>query len=75
MTPQTAAAVTPTTRPALDESVSVVSEQRRAFARMSPADKAKLLRSTLPLLDGVAREWAEAIRIPERDRGSTRFPG
>jgi acyl-CoA reductase-like NAD-dependent aldehyde dehydrogenase len=56
----TAAAFTPTTRPALDEAVSIVAEQRHAFARMSPADKAALLRSALPLLDGLAREWAEA---------------
>jgi len=60
MTPQTAAAAAPTSRPALDEAVSAVAEQRRAFARMTPADKAALLRSTLPLLDGLAREWAEA---------------
>ena len=56
----TAAAVTPTARPALDEAVAAVSEQRRTFARMPPAEKAALLRSTLPLLDNVARGWVEA---------------
>jgi hypothetical protein len=50
-------AVTPTSRPALDEAVAVVSEQRRAFARLSRAEKAELLRSALRLLDEVAAGW------------------
>jgi len=60
MSPTAAAAITPTSRPALDEAVAVVSEQRRAFARMTAAEKAKLLRSALRLLDEVAAGWVEA---------------
>jgi acyl-CoA reductase-like NAD-dependent aldehyde dehydrogenase len=56
----TAAAVQPTSRPALDQAVAVVSEQRRAFARLAAGEKAHLLRSMLPLLDEVARPWVEA---------------
>jgi hypothetical protein len=56
----TAAAIAPTSRPALDEALGIVAEQRRTFARMAPAQKAALLRSLLPLLDGVAEAWVAA---------------
>jgi aldehyde dehydrogenase (NAD(P)+) len=60
MSPPASAAVAPTTRPALDEAVAVVSEQRRAFARMTPAEKAGLLRACLPILGDVAESWVAA---------------
>jgi acyl-CoA reductase-like NAD-dependent aldehyde dehydrogenase len=64
----TAAAIAPTSRPALDEALGSVAEQRRAFARMIPAEKAALLRSLLPLLDGVSEGWVaaacQAKRLP-----------
>jgi acyl-CoA reductase-like NAD-dependent aldehyde dehydrogenase len=60
MSPTPSAAVTPTSRPALDDAVAVVSGQRRTFARMAPAEKAVLLRSTLPILGEVAAAWVEA---------------
>lgn len=52
--------VAPTSRPALDEAVAAVAEQRRAFARLAPAQKAGLLRACLPLMEGVAEAWAHA---------------
>ena len=57
MSPPATAVVAPTSRPALDEAVAVVSEQRRAFARMAPSQKAGLLRSMLPLVGEVASAW------------------
>src|SRR5689334_8877607 len=49
-----------TPRAALDRAIADLSEQRRAFARMPPAEKAALLRSTLPLLMRASRGWVEA---------------
>ena len=49
-----------TPRAALDRAIGELSEQRRRFARMPPAEKAALLRSTLPLLVRVSRGWVEA---------------
>jgi aldehyde dehydrogenase (NAD(P)+) len=60
MSPPAAAAVSPTSRPALDEAVAVVAEQRRTFARLPVAEKAALLRSMLPIVGEVAAGWAEA---------------
>jgi aldehyde dehydrogenase (NAD(P)+) len=59
-TAQTVSAAPPTSRPALDQAVAAVSEQRPTFARLAPAEKAALLRSTLPLIADVAAGWAEA---------------
>ncbi|HEX9296969.1 MAG TPA: aldehyde dehydrogenase family protein [Polyangiaceae bacterium] len=52
------AAATP--RAALDRAVGSVAEQRTIFARMPPADKATLLKSTLPLISRVSRAWVAA---------------
>jgi acyl-CoA reductase-like NAD-dependent aldehyde dehydrogenase len=49
-----------TPRAALDRAVAEVSEQRRAFARTPVAEKAAMLRATLPILVRVGRAWAEA---------------
>src|SRR6185369_5951764 len=49
-----------TPRAALDRAVSAVAEQRTAFARMPPREKAALLREVLPLLARVGRGWVEA---------------
>ena len=49
-----------TPRAALDRVVAEVGEQRRAFARMPAAEKAAMLRATLPILVRVGRAWAEA---------------
>src|SRR6266542_429304 len=49
-----------TPRAALDRAVGAVAEQRTNFARMSPADKAILLKGTLPLLARVSRAWVAA---------------
>jgi hypothetical protein len=49
-----------TPRAALDRAVSAVAEQRRAFARMPPREKAALLREVLPLLVRVGHAWVEA---------------
>src|SRR5262245_57876654 len=51
-----------TPRAAIDRAIATVADARRAFARMSPAAKAGLLRSTLPLLGRVANAWVAAGR-------------
>jgi aldehyde dehydrogenase (NAD(P)+) len=56
----TALATPPTTRPALDEAVAAVAEQRRTFALLTPAEKAGMLRACAPLLEQVAPGWVEA---------------
>ena len=61
MAPSGHAASSAATPPAaLDRAVAIVREQRRVFARCSPAEKAALLRSCLPLFAGVAAGWAAA---------------
>src|SRR5262245_24640622 len=49
-----------TPRAALDRAVAAVRERRTAFARLSPREKAALLREVLPLLARVSRAWVEA---------------
>src|SRR5258708_27703086 len=44
----------------LDRAVAIVAEQRQAFARLAPAEKALLLQSTLPLFAEVAEPWVKA---------------
>jgi aldehyde dehydrogenase (NAD(P)+) len=44
----------------LDRAVARVAEQKQTFARLPPAEKALLLKSTLPLFAEVAREWVKA---------------
>jgi acyl-CoA reductase-like NAD-dependent aldehyde dehydrogenase len=44
----------------LDRAVARVAERRQTFARLGPAEKALLLRSTLPLFLEVAEDWVKA---------------
>jgi aldehyde dehydrogenase (NAD(P)+) len=49
-----------TPRAALDRAVAAVADQRSAFAKMPPREKAALLREVLPLLVRASRAWVEA---------------
>jgi aldehyde dehydrogenase (NAD(P)+) len=49
-----------TPRAVLDRAVAEVSEERRTFARMPAAEKAALLRASLPILSRIGRAWVEA---------------
>src|SRR5215468_6384163 len=49
-----------TPRAALDRAVAAVGDQRTAFAKMPPREKAALLREVLPLLVRASRAWVEA---------------
>jgi hypothetical protein len=44
----------------LDQALAALAEQRRTFARLPPADKAALLRATLPRLAAASAGWLAA---------------
>lgn len=56
----TAQSASTTDEPQLDRAIAVLVENAQRFARMSPADKATLLRKCIPRIADTARAWVDA---------------
>lgn len=54
---QAAQSIRPTGRPDLDDAVARLGERARAFARLSPAEKATLVRECMPRIADAAEAW------------------